>query len=146
MTAYGTLYFTALPSRQRHSHRRRSLVLTQPTDSAPSQRLRQTARCPLIHPLIRMALRCSESDQPCCLCRVLRHIFAFGVHTTEIMLRLGVAHATYSIVGAENRDDQRLLRERIAYAEAAFRRGDGGRLDKHRKVADSTHLRVRGSW
>jgi asparagine synthetase B (glutamine-hydrolysing) len=47
------------------------------------------------------------------------------------MLRLGVAHATYSIVGAENRDDQRLLRQRVEYAEEAFRRrsssdADGG--------------------
>lgn len=33
------------------------------------------------------------------------------------MLRLGVPHATYSIVGAENKDDQRLLRARVAFAE-----------------------------
>ena len=33
------------------------------------------------------------------------------------MLRLGVPHATYSIIGAENKHDQRLLRRRIAFAK-----------------------------
>jgi len=34
------------------------------------------------------------------------------------MLRLGVPHATYSIVGAENADEERLLRQRVQYARS----------------------------
>lgn len=47
----------------------------------------------------------------------LSNVYDFGaIHLA--MLRLGVPHSTYSIVGAEGHADQQLMRERIEYARS----------------------------
>ena len=60
------------------------------------------------------------------------------------MLRLGVPHATYSIVGAENRDDQRILRQRVAFAES-YHRKRAGQEEAQKQPQQSEGPRVSGS-